>query len=260
MGRVIKVLAEREQAPEERLEVTRLVVELSENIHIHLRDLRIEMSLYEWREFSALLAQARAGIEHFALLGWHEGTDEHHAWRADVTDRPQWPDRVRLEENANGTIHLHWHEQRLELTSKAFSLLKHDMTRAEPGQPVALDTLMIRRRCQLGQWEHLPLRESIFHTALILNRREEYDVYRDRAISYPESRGCLGWSEHLELAESIRRGWRADSFIQLEADNRTIEDGQHRAAILLAVDRDMRVRVSGGRAWPCLDYSKMVYR
>lgn len=90
---------------------TRFVVELSENVHIHYRNLRIEM---DKDEFLLLLA-AMKKIDEGTVSSFAYGPDAFLALAgATLPEATPFNGRLRVEEQRNGTIHIHYRNLRLE--------------------------------------------------------------------------------------------------------------------------------------------------
>jgi len=58
MGNVYKILSVRKIKPQPDYFADRLIIELCENIHLHYRNLRIELSKSEFLEFADAIAEA----------------------------------------------------------------------------------------------------------------------------------------------------------------------------------------------------------
>ena len=132
MGDVKKILAI--ETNENRECGNRLAMDISENIHIHFRDLRLEFSRSEWETFSAFIEESRAKAKPI-LDEWTEGVygTEFHwqtntldlqghsvyggGWKEDGPDPKRW----KIELQHNGIYHIHYHDMRIELDAVAFS-------------------------------------------------------------------------------------------------------------------------------------------
>jgi len=132
MGDVKKILAI--ETNENRECGNRLAMDISENIHIHFRDLRLEFSRSEWETFSAFIEESRAKAKPI-LDEWTEGVygTEFHwqtntfdlqghsvyggGWKEDGPDPKRW----KIELQHNGIYHIHYHDMRIELDTVAFS-------------------------------------------------------------------------------------------------------------------------------------------
>jgi len=275
MGKIVRILGTQKVPSSQRLCNTRLCVDLAENIHIHFRDTRIEFSVEEWRVYAALIAQANAGIEAAVAKGYKEGTDKGQGkWTAPSLGKESdyWAERLQLEENANGSYHLHWNEARIEMRPETVAEFKKVFAKVSerPKGGTKLKDLRVSRHTgkpspEKPQFEKVSLAESTMYTSLRDNNKAQYTDYRTKLLAGTK-RGCKTWEQFKELYNDIRaNGFLADAFIELNKDAVTIGDGQHRAAILLVMHPDLEVNITtpeGGlpQAHPCLAYEKMGYK
>jgi|GEM_PF-4403317 len=115
-------------------------VDIGENIHLHLRDLRIEFTRGEFLEFLSHTAELKQLFEEWSSAnpGWKEAQDpeafnnkfvvwlggykpgSHKLKKAEAF---YWPRRLSLERNRNGTYHFHYRNLRVELTKADFQRL-----------------------------------------------------------------------------------------------------------------------------------------
>jgi len=90
----------------------RFTVELCENVHIHYRNLRLEFPKFEFLMLLHLLKQLDIGIidqfdykkENFLTL-----------IKAHLSEFTEFNDRLQIEEQQNGTFHIHYRNLRIEL-------------------------------------------------------------------------------------------------------------------------------------------------
>lgn len=283
MGKIIRILGKEKVGSSQRLCNKRLCVDLAENIHIHFRDTRIEFSVEEWRVYAALIAQANEGIEAAVAKGYKEGTDKAQGkWTAPALEGESayFPGRLQLEENANGSYHLHWNELRVEMRPATVTAFKKVFTETSGDMETGtmkLKHLRVARHTGLPngkqpQFKHVPLTESIMYTSLRDNNEEAYTDYRTKLLA-GNKRACKTWAQFQALYMDIKtNGFLADGFLELNIDARTIGDGQHRAAILLLLYPELEVKVTGfipkaertekdkkPQAHPCLPYEDMKY-
>ena len=99
------------------------------------------------------------------------------------------------------------------------------------------------------KWQGWRFREcsilkSPFYLALIHEDRKIYDEYRDSVMQSTQFNVCT-YEDFIKLYESIRDfGYDPKSFILLDKRHpKRIIDGQHRAAILLFIDENVKVRI-----------------
>ena len=284
MGKIIRVLGKEKVESSQRLCNRRLCVDLAENIHIHFRDTRVEFSVEEWRVYAALIKKAAEEIEKAVAKGYKEGTDKAQGkWTAPQLRKASdyFPERLQLEENANGSYHLHWNELRIEMRpptvtafKKVFSEASGDMEKGT----TKLKYLRVARHTgkpngEQPQFNHVPLTESIMYTSLRDNNEKQYTDFRTKLLA-GNKRSCRTWAQFQQLYTDIKtKGFLADAFFELHNDARTIGDGQHRASIMLLLYPDLEVKITGWipklerkdkdkkpQAHPCLPYEEMGYR
>lgn len=104
-------------------------MDMAENIHIHYRDLRIELSVPEFVEFADLcqvyLPQVRKEIEAGYRDGVHPNTNQVNTWKAFSNKTPLQhaiaynPNRISLEENLDG-YHIHIRNYKILLDKDSF--------------------------------------------------------------------------------------------------------------------------------------------
>ena len=68
MGAIKKILANR-KLPQRELHNSRLFVDLSENVHIHMRELRSVFSVAEFFEYANIISRSARDLKRF--LRWH---------------------------------------------------------------------------------------------------------------------------------------------------------------------------------------------
>ena len=69
MGEIFKILADKHPKPQPDYFAEKFVVELCENVHIHYRNIRIELSMNELIDFHRLLADAIANLPEYLFEG-----------------------------------------------------------------------------------------------------------------------------------------------------------------------------------------------
>jgi hypothetical protein len=275
VGKIIRILGQDKVESKQRLCGRRLCVDLAENIHIHFRDTRIEFSVEEWRVYAALIAQANEGIEAAVAKGYKEGTDKlEGVWTSPVLkgESVYFPDRLQLEENANGSYHLHWNELRIEMRPATVSAFKSVFSEASDMEKGTMKLKDLRVAPHTGI-EYVPLTESIMYTSLRDDNEKQYTDFRTKLLA-GNKRACKTWAQFQALYTDIKtKGFLADAFFELNNDARTIGDGQHRAAIMLLLYPDLEVKITGWipkhlrtgkdkkpQAHPCLPYEDMGYK
>lgn len=90
----------------------RLVIELCENVHIHYRNLRIEMPK---QEFLMIMAAVKA-IDENAVREFKYGPSAFKAIPEMIlSEQTPFDRRLQVEEQRDGTIHIHYRNMRLEV-------------------------------------------------------------------------------------------------------------------------------------------------
>ena len=123
-------------------------IDICENIHLHFRDLRIEFSLEEFKEFLLHIAELDQAFTdwHNANPNWTESDDpenfnnRHVIWLGKYTPASNmlakrealyWPRRLSLESIASGIYHIHYRNFRIELTKECFDYIIQSFCQAE---------------------------------------------------------------------------------------------------------------------------------
>lgn len=104
-------------------------LDMGENIHIHYRDLRVELSVDEFMEFAelcdVLLPQVKKEIENGYRDGVQPNTNQTGTWKQFSTGKPlkntiaYHPNRISLEENSDG-YHIHFRNYKFLLDKASF--------------------------------------------------------------------------------------------------------------------------------------------
>lgn len=263
MGRIMKVLDFR-KIGSNRLCKTRICVDQCENIHLHIQDLRLEFSLDEWRELVRLVNEAAEGIEQNSRAGWSESDDDRlvQQWKAKTREKPAYfPDRLQIEQNTNGSFHLHYHNFRLEFNLETFLALRQAFQGKGEAFTIPLRSLKVDKFNGI-RFETKPLEESAFYISLRNNDRGVYDDYRNSVL---KKGTCCSWEEYRALLKSVEAGWKEDEHLLISSNPRRtaelrLSDGQHRASILLYLRPDTEVTIDEeGRVWPCIAHEDMQY-
>jgi hypothetical protein len=97
--------------------------------------------------------------------------------------------------------------------------------------------------------DEVPIQESIFYRSLLENNREIYDEYRDLIHATTSSSDrVVPFENFVELVVDIgKNGWRNFPIVIRRGQ---IHDGQHRAAALLFLDKNVRIRIENEKAHP----------
>lgn len=277
MGKVKKLLSKEEMDPRAVLDRTRLCVDLCENIHVHLRDMRLEFSLLEFRGLMELLNNSLDGINHRVIKGkWrlNESHDLVKQWKKTIDEESEYfPGRLQVELQQNGKIHVHYNNFRLDFVEDEFVKFGRAMAKAV-GETLSVrqyrlsDLWVTVYRGRRKQFVVTPLRKSPFFRALVNNDEELYNEYRDRIFrNVPEHEGptCCTWDEFQALVRSIKEdGFHRTSHINLETkraieEEYTVKEGHHRAAALLYCNGDIPVAIDGNTVYPLIPDKDQTY-
>ena len=120
------------------------------------------------------------------------------------------------------------------------------------------------KKMKTNLWDGLkfnvhPIRESFFYRSLVGGDRKLYDDYRELTnstcgwVKRRSHRRVSSYEEFVELFNDIRdNGWDVKSYIQLgkrrRGESDLIQDGQHRASILLFLDENIKVNIRRRKA------------
>ena len=103
----------------------RICADLCENIHLHYRDVRMEFSQDEWAGFRAAINMLGIALEQYQeIYDYREGNNDFlvQAFFDEPVDAntKYWPNRLSIELQSDNTIHFHYRDIRLHLTSADF--------------------------------------------------------------------------------------------------------------------------------------------
>ena len=273
MGNIKKVLGA--SVDPGRLCAKRLAVDFAENIHLHHRDVRLEMSKDEWVN---LLGITEDADDVYGKLYRDEIFTDHKQCRRDTTPTSTYgggetdnPDRIQVELQENGTVHLHYHDFRIEMTTEKFlrfgQLIKQscqqlleskcskDHIKRTADRYERQDIIQVNLSDLLvNVWQAgngcmpLPICESPIYIAT-LNRHGEFQaglIYDEYIARIDKAHGGKGhWSHDYAYLEdmivwcrSLQDGLDCENFIQVvEYDiakrQFLVIDGHHRAAIFM---------------------------
>ena len=148
MGAIEKVLSERE-LPERELHNSRLFVDLSENVHIHFRELRLMFGAAEFFEFTDIVKESAKEVKKY--LKKHPGYKEQEIFDGllvaggikrqttplQKSPKPHqskyFPNRLQIElqeEKVIDSIHIHLRDYRLVMNIETFRELANGMKEA----------------------------------------------------------------------------------------------------------------------------------
>jgi len=148
MGAIEKILSERE-LPERELHNSRLFVDLSENVHIHYRELRLMFGVEEFFEFTDIIKESAREVKKY--LKKHPDYKEQEVFdgllvaggiKRQITPlqkspKPHqskyFPNRLQIElqeEKVIDSIHIHFRDYRLVMNIETFRELANGMKEA----------------------------------------------------------------------------------------------------------------------------------
>lgn len=111
MGVVKKVILEKEvPTPQQN---KRLTVELCENVHLHYRNLRLEFPKAEFVQILRILKELDP--EYIERFTFSPKIFECIAYSNELPAESEFNRRLRIEQQADGTFHVHYRNLRLEL-------------------------------------------------------------------------------------------------------------------------------------------------
>lgn len=174
MGAIKKILSNRE-LPERELHNSRLFVDLSENIHIHHREIRLMFGKEEFFEFTGIIKESAKEVKRY--LKKHPEYKEMEVFdglmvaggverqRTPLKKSPKpheskyFPNRLQIElqeEKVIDSIHIHYRDYRLVMNIETFRQFAN-------GMKVALDNLEdFLKETEYNQEEH-PFRKVVSH-------------------------------------------------------------------------------------------------
>jgi hypothetical protein len=148
MGAIKEVLSERE-LPERELHNSRLFVDLSENVHIHHRELRLMFGVEEFFEFTDIVKESAKEVKKY--LKKHPDYKEQEVFDGllvaggvkrqttplQKSPKPHeskyFPNRLQIElqeEKVIDSIHIHYRDYRLVMNIETFRALANGMNEA----------------------------------------------------------------------------------------------------------------------------------
>jgi len=133
MGNIKKVLHETE-LEQRTITPSSMWGDLCENIHIHIRNLRVEFSKEEFDNLLSAINILANGVGKGIKEGWKPG-DKSFLISYDNKVRLKrssdyYPNRLRIELEKNNDIHIHYREIRLHLTTPEFRTIANAFVEA----------------------------------------------------------------------------------------------------------------------------------
>lgn len=122
MGRIKKILVNKD-IPEKGMLHSRLIIEWCENIHLHYRDMRLEFDEKDFEQlaiamFDGYLKYKKIRKENPELIN-----DENKysvLSQGEIVDSGEFPNRLQIELQEEGHIHIHYRNLRLEMKKEDF--------------------------------------------------------------------------------------------------------------------------------------------
>jgi hypothetical protein len=148
MGKVKKILLE-DKLPDRELHNSRMFVDLSENVHIHFRELRLMFGVEEFLEFSEILKKGARDIKKYLIR--HRDYKEQKVFDGIMVgegrqrqlmplknspkphESKYFPNRLQVElqeEEVIDAVHLHYRDYRLVMNIETFKSFARGMARS----------------------------------------------------------------------------------------------------------------------------------
>ena len=124
----IKVLGSLKELPKREVTAQTIWTDLCENVHLHYRNIRLDFSEVEWAHFRAAINMLGLAVEECAIKNnFREGNPNfliQQVYQVPLSASSEYyPDRVSIEKNLDNTVHLHYRDVRLHLSSGEFELM-----------------------------------------------------------------------------------------------------------------------------------------
>lgn len=143
---------------------TRSCVDLSENIHIHYRDLRIELSIKEWRELEKLVNLTSTEL---SKCEYEEGTNKFKDFIVPINKEPKYfSNRLQVELLNDNIYHLHYNNIRLELNRFNLEEIIKLSNKILNTRIIKTHHIKVSVLNEIGEWEIKPITESPNYLAL----------------------------------------------------------------------------------------------
>ena len=129
MGNVKRLIAE-EVLPDREHYYQKLWCDLCENIHIHLRNIRLEFSKKEWADLIKHLSGAYHEINKFKDYKENSGTQLMLVTPGmdNITKKSDYyNNRFRIEDEHDGSVHVHYRDIRLHMTREEYNQIANAM-------------------------------------------------------------------------------------------------------------------------------------
>lgn len=123
MGNVKNVAGE-SKLPKRQHYYSRIWADVCENIHIHYRNIRLEFSEKEFDEFCRVVGMMQKKSMEFRK-DYTESPDNKTISMRTKTSMPiesdYWTNRLRVEEEMDGSVHVHYRDVRLHMTKEEYN-------------------------------------------------------------------------------------------------------------------------------------------
>ncbi len=230
----------REFVKHDRLCANRLCVDVQEeNVHLHYRDLRIEMSIREWEVFSKFITQVSEPVK-FA-----NKDSEFKQFYETLPDKNSdfFPNRISVESDGKGLYHIHYHEIRLEFDTNIFKVFCGLINVLNSGnfQRIKLKDLLAYALTDSNNEKRfyisLPIEGILRYKALVNRDQQFYDLFRVLTLGITPNAKFATWEEFCGLYQKIK----SDGFDFSYEDKITINekniitDGCKRVCILYSI-------------------------
>jgi len=217
----------------DRLIKNRFFVDLSENIHLHYRDLRLEFSIREWRQLAGLVNEV---VHYLDKNPYKEGTNFFKDFiRPLPTDPDYFPNRIQAELLRNGQYHVHYNNFRFELLRENMVKLQKSMTEILKVKVVKVGEVKVRVLHENGSWSPEPLNLSPNYQALEKGDFSIHEKYMRLIKKYNPELPTTSTEDYKKLVESIRsKGVLWNDPPILVYDDKPlceIRDGHHRICV-----------------------------
>lgn len=128
MGNVKNLIAE-ETLPDRQHYYAHLWSDLCENLHIHLRNIRLEFSKKEWQEFVKHLVAVYNEVEKYK--DYKENSGYQLMFKTPFKNiKPKsdyYSNRFRVEDEHDGSVHIHYRDIRIHLTKEEYNQIAKAM-------------------------------------------------------------------------------------------------------------------------------------
>ncbi len=217
-----------------RLFFDRISFDLSENIHLHYRDLRIVFSKKEWLILIGFVNNANIWKNKYpeyeeGLVGTYSEIGEKIRSKSDYFDG-----RISLEEQIDGQFHFHFHDFRFEFTREAKEVLSNLFLESRRKSYLIKELSVLVYNGSV--WNEVPIEQSPIYVGLF-DEYASHDNYMNLLIrKIPSDPNLVTTEQYQELRKNIiSRGFDFDAKPRVSIQGLTIREGHHRVSILLSL-------------------------